>query len=248
MYLIALRDIEKGEELTISYVDTYIQEYLAPGHMSTELFNTAGFFCVCETCKNPNSAIRQAQEAFKSRTTDALKRSENFAELQKLILDLPERSDESNSAEVVRICNTLMERFSDIVVYEPQIGFMVSKYYVKLLKPGTSPTINMQFLDWVEIYSRSVEHVKDKRSHYRINAIYYETMFYFLYMRGLLQAYEDIDIAKEETEKERVKLQKTLRDVTHNFQDAYVRLRMKCRATIGTLLRNCKAKNVLTHF
>lgn len=94
----------------------------------------------------------------------------------------------------------------------------------------------MQFLDWVEVYSRSVEHVKDKRSHYRINAIYYETMFYFLYMRGLLQAYQDIDVAKEETDKERVKLQKTLRDVTHNFQDAYVRLRMKCRATIGTHL------------
>ena len=127
MYLITLRDIEKGEELTISYVDTYVQEYLAPGHMSTELFNTAGFFCVCETCKNPNSTIRQSQEAFKSRTTEALARSENFAQLQKLILELPERSDESNSAEVIRICNTLMERFSDIVVYEPQIGYVASQ-------------------------------------------------------------------------------------------------------------------------
>lgn len=126
MYLISLKDIQKGDELTVSYTPNILMEFVAVQHYSLQLAEDWGFCCQCETCRG--NKLRPPQpNLFPRRTFEVMSKNEKLA-ADFRVFERLHYSNDVDPAQIMEICEYFLSEYGEILRKNPQLMYVTSPF------------------------------------------------------------------------------------------------------------------------
>lgn len=193
MYTVALRPLKKGDEITVSYVQSFVPGVVDPQFLRDQLMQRWGFQCRCEKCRG--DLLRTGGDAGTGGTEDTVGRMAQLIVdhpgLDELLKQLGQVTTAGDYQGIVETTAVIRRDFSDLVESEPCLAYVVSRRYMSLLQPCDTDPMTLargSFEYWANLYRRVLSDPDDTL--YAVWGQFHVTLFKLFTITAAIQAAE----------------------------------------------------------
>ncbi len=203
MYVVAICDIKAGDELTVSYIPTYIPEFVDLEVFQNNLKRNWGFSCRCNFCSQEGQDGQGRQETSSSERLEGILKDvppEEFeifgnVELISLMNDLNNVVRAQNNVGIMDKCEEIRAKFSDALESVPRLGYVISRHFVKLLQARQNIHVMDSILVdciklypyWSTLYAKSIAAKCETQNIHFLTATFYQVIFYMISTNAMLR-------------------------------------------------------------
>lgn len=193
MYLLAIKPIKKGDELTVSYISNHVPHFNDPTFVLSSLEQTYGFVCACEPCRGRmihQGKVKMPPNLFQQRMGHLVTETPGLTEMLNQLFDASHFSNSVVVPErVIQICEAIRVKFGHLFDKEPVLAFIVSRNYVRLLSPKNHFPIRIisDYPYWIGVFEKALLDVYPERSMFHVWCSFYQSLFKLLHTNVTLQ-------------------------------------------------------------